>query len=317
MYFNCARCATTFPYGRELKFLRYGTGHLLEMQLSLSYQHDRLHPETHRTMGALELETHYDMAGRITQRRCTDNLRDRLVSERRYQWDRADQIIRRIYTDGAPSTPAEKYRQPLWGYDAAGRMTQNLRFQGQYLDRKTGLHYNTFRYYDPVGGCYTQLDPIGLLGRLNTYTYVVDPLGWVDPLGLAVDSLVKLEERGYNGVVKTPGGGVDYSNSNAFYNKKPGVNPIVKIEYSGDYEIDFERANYEADLNQKTTPSGYVWHHLDDYDVERNKGTMQLVEKPSHRGINHNGGVSQYIAATGKQYIHPGGFRSKRICSVL
>ena len=62
---------------------------------------------------------------------------------------------------------------------------QNLRFQGQYLDRETGLHYNTFRYYDPAGGCYTQMDPIGLLGGLNTYTYVVDPLGWVDPLGLS------------------------------------------------------------------------------------------------------------------------------------
>ena len=61
---------------------------------------------------------------------------------------------------------------------------QNLRFQGQYLDRETGLHYNTFRYYDPAGGCYTQMDPIGLLGGLNTYTYVIDPLGWVDPLGL-------------------------------------------------------------------------------------------------------------------------------------
>ena len=62
---------------------------------------------------------------------------------------------------------------------------QNLRFQGQYLDRETGLHYNTFRYYDPCGGRYTQMDPIGLLGGLNTYTYVVDPLGWVDPLGLS------------------------------------------------------------------------------------------------------------------------------------
>jgi len=82
-------------------------------------------------MGALELETHYDMAGRITHRRCTDNLRDRLVSERRYQWDRADQIIRRMYTDGAPSTPAEKYRQSLWGYDAAGRMTQSLQPEGE------------------------------------------------------------------------------------------------------------------------------------------------------------------------------------------
>jgi len=62
---------------------------------------------------------------------------------------------------------------------------QNLRFQGQYLGRETGLHYNTFRYYDPAGGCYTQMDPIGLAGGLNTYTYVDDPLGWVDPLGLA------------------------------------------------------------------------------------------------------------------------------------
>lgn len=27
-------------------------------------------------------------------------------------------------------------------------LQQNLRLQGQYLDRETGLHYNTFRYYD-------------------------------------------------------------------------------------------------------------------------------------------------------------------------
>ncbi|WP_192882311.1 RHS domain-containing protein, partial [Paracidovorax avenae] len=26
-------------------------------------------------------------------------------------------------------------------------LEQNLRLQGQYLDRETGLHYNTFRYY--------------------------------------------------------------------------------------------------------------------------------------------------------------------------
>ena len=62
-------------------------------------------------------------------------------------------------------------------------VAQNLRFQGQYLDRETGLHYNLFRYYDPATGRYTQPDPIGLAGGLNTYAYVGDPLVWVDPLG--------------------------------------------------------------------------------------------------------------------------------------
>ncbi|EOV0828149.1 RHS repeat-associated core domain-containing protein [Cronobacter sakazakii] len=32
---------------------------------------------------------------------------------------------------------------------------QNLRMQGQYLDRETGLHYNLFRYYDPDCGRFT------------------------------------------------------------------------------------------------------------------------------------------------------------------
>jgi RHS repeat-associated protein len=385
---------TAYPDGRELRFLRYGTGHLLEMQLAFggktqslaSYQRDRLHRETRRTLGGLELETQYDIAGRITQRHCIDNLRQRLVSERRYQWDQTDQIIRQVITDGTPSGPAEKYQQSLWGYDAAGRMTksiqpgdeesfwfdaadnrttenrqpvwdnllkrlegmhweydgfgrmterhdiqrgvvqrysyddehrirdvqiegdaeftraeyrydalgrrtskwvwrrniaepecikyawsgmqmvgeqsndrpdaavqyvyaessyellarvdshqqhadiywyhteinglpdrltnsrgdtiwqgafsawgrtrrestkaawnvaQNLRFQGQYLDRETGLHYNTLRYYDPFGGRYTQPDPIGLMGGLNLYSYVIEPLVWIDPLGLS------------------------------------------------------------------------------------------------------------------------------------
>ncbi|AMX04822.1 type IV secretion protein Rhs [Enterobacter asburiae] len=62
--------------------------------------------------------------------------------------------------------------------------SQNLRMQGQYLDRETGLHYNLFRYYDPDCGRFTQQDPIGLYGGLNLYSYAPNPLGWIDPLGL-------------------------------------------------------------------------------------------------------------------------------------
>ena len=61
---------------------------------------------------------------------------------------------------------------------------QNLRFQGQYLDRETGLHYNTFRFYDPDIGRFTQPDPIGLLGGINLYQYAPNSTGWIDPLGL-------------------------------------------------------------------------------------------------------------------------------------
>jgi RHS repeat-associated protein len=61
---------------------------------------------------------------------------------------------------------------------------QNLRMQGQYLDRETGLHYNLFRYYDPDCGRFTQQDPIGLAGGINLYQYAPNALGWVDPWGL-------------------------------------------------------------------------------------------------------------------------------------
>ncbi|AVF37585.1 RHS repeat-associated core domain-containing protein [Rahnella sikkimica] len=65
---------------------------------------------------------------------------------------------------------------------------QNLRMQGQYLDRETGLHYNLYRYYDPDNGRFTQQDPIGLLGGLNLNQYAPNALGWVDPWGLSCGS---------------------------------------------------------------------------------------------------------------------------------
>ncbi|MCC4607775.1 RHS domain-containing protein [Xanthomonas campestris pv. zinniae] len=60
---------------------------------------------------------------------------------------------------------------------------QNLRMQGQYLDRETGLHYNTFRYYEPEVGMFTTPDPIGLAGGMNLHQYAPNPMAWVDPWG--------------------------------------------------------------------------------------------------------------------------------------
>ncbi|MEX5630893.1 RHS repeat domain-containing protein, partial [Pseudomonas marginalis] len=70
-------------------------------------------------------------------------------------------------------------------HDQQAGSEQNLRFQGQYLDRETGLHYNTFRFFDPDIGRFTQPDPIGLAGGINLYVYAPNAFSWIDPWGLA------------------------------------------------------------------------------------------------------------------------------------
>ncbi|PHM49642.1 RHS repeat-associated core domain-containing protein [Xenorhabdus miraniensis] len=61
----------------------------------------------------------------------------------------------------------------------------HFRFLGQFADEESGLVYNRFRYYSPETGQYISPDPIGLMGGLNPYGYVHNPLSWVDPFGLA------------------------------------------------------------------------------------------------------------------------------------
>ena len=62
---------------------------------------------------------------------------------------------------------------------------QPIKFQGQSLDIETGLHYNRFRYYDSDVGMFISRDPIGLLGGNNVFQYAPNPVGWIDPYGLA------------------------------------------------------------------------------------------------------------------------------------
>ena len=59
-----------------------------------------------------------------------------------------------------------------------------LRFQGQWYDPESGLHYNRFRYYNPEIGRFISQDPLGLVGSKHLYTYAPNPIEWSDPLGL-------------------------------------------------------------------------------------------------------------------------------------
>ena len=98
---------------------------------------------------------------------------------------------------GTPIAAHNAKGEAVWTaeYEAWGRIRQEtvsddpkanvpFRFQGQYYDEESGLHYNRFRYYDPEIGRFVSQDPIGLDGGLNIYVYVKNPVQWVDPSGL-------------------------------------------------------------------------------------------------------------------------------------
>ena len=66
-----------------------------------------------------------------------------------------------------------------------GALTYNPRFPGQYKDAEATLSYNGFRDYNSLTGRYSESDPIGLDGGINTYGYVnANPMTNVDPFGL-------------------------------------------------------------------------------------------------------------------------------------
>jgi RHS repeat-associated protein len=71
-------------------------------------------------------------------------------------------------------------------------LTNPFRFQGQYFDEESGLHYNRYRYYDAHSGRFVSKDPIGLAGGINLHQYAPNPLEWVDPLGLQKNKVCPL-----------------------------------------------------------------------------------------------------------------------------
>ena len=102
---------------------------------------------------------------------------------------------------GTPIAAHNAKGEAVWTaeYEAWGRIRKEtvsdglkanipFRFQGQYYDEESGLHYNRFRYYDPEIGRFVSQDPIGLMGGINVYIYAPNPIEWVDPFGLASKS---------------------------------------------------------------------------------------------------------------------------------
>ena len=103
---------------------------------------------------------------------------------------------------GRPESVQSIYPGPIWSANnhafdrTVGRLDDGLDgffvgFPGQYHDRESGLWYNGNRYYDPSNGRYTQSDPIGLGGGINTYAYANgNPVSNIDPFGLYTEIIV-------------------------------------------------------------------------------------------------------------------------------
>ena len=104
-----------------------------------------------------------------------------------------------------------------YDYDAYGNELQRdlndenpFRYCGEYYDTETGFIYLRARYYDPMVGRFTSVDPIK--DGLNWYAYCAgNPVAFVDPTGESLEN-VNIEEQNseneavWKGVVVIGGG---------------------------------------------------------------------------------------------------------------
>ena len=196
---------------------------------------------------------------------------------------------------------------------------QPIRFQGQYADAETGLHYNRFRYYAPGEGRYLQTDPIGFAGGGNLSAYVQDPTSFVDPYGLACENGGKSRLPRSNGswdgevgesnwrstnpevTAVTGGDPVPFSNGRPDFSQwSKGEITFPKGELNGtnsDFSKVYQEVANQKGLANRTAGKDYLKqqgltpHHLDDT-------TIQLIPTDLHGNVPHIGAASDLRGAT-------------------
>ncbi|WP_244298034.1 RHS repeat domain-containing protein [Actinobacillus vicugnae] len=111
--------------------------------------------------------------------------------------ENGEQVVNYFHCDqiGIPREMTDSQGNIIWkgSYYARGQLKSNrehylahqpFRLQNQYFDQETGLHYNFFRYYNPILGRFINQDPIGLAGGENLYRFANNAQSKIDPLGL-------------------------------------------------------------------------------------------------------------------------------------
>ncbi|NUF09148.1 Rhs-family protein [Snodgrassella sp. ESL0324] len=177
----------------------------------------------------------------------------------------------------------------LWGkpvQETAHReIQQNLRYQGQYLDRETGLHYNTFRYYDPDTGRFTQPDPIGLLGGYNLYQYAPNAFMWIDPLGWYAGEGERelgkyhvFHQHTLDPSEYSLSDGEHFRRGNQSIYERLQQDPAFRREMQTKYPgvVEHVQPNSKGKF-RGDSPPGLTWHH------ENEEGVLSLVDYKDHK----------------------------------
>jgi len=108
-------------------------------------------------------------------------------------------------------------------------------------------------------------------------------------------------KKGYAGVGTTVNGGPTFAGTKHLYPAAQGQRNIVNIPLTGSYRKDFALANREGKFTD--TPRGYMWHHVDDFNPQTGRATLELINEEAHNAARpHVGSVGQYAKHHGVRY---------------
>ena len=260
----------------------------------------------------------------------TISCEERVANRFRYQGEQYDPITRQYYLRA-------RYYNPV-----IGRFIQEDTYYGDGLNLYEYCRNNTITYKDPTGHniCATQRDlyhkykeegmnPQEAYQKMRKDLGLDSKSGYKDSgVGNGKDPWRSYESgssslqdiankaaqeynakynpyeraisKGYTDVKKTANGGVSFQGSEYMYYHN-GQEARKVIQATGNRNNDFKMANQAMRLLE--TPDGYVWHHLDDYNVEKNTITMELVMDEAHNASKpHSGGCAQYDSVNGPTY---------------
>ncbi|MHC8407834.1 RHS repeat-associated core domain-containing protein [Pseudomonas sp. TMB3-21] len=209
---------------------------------------------------------------------------------------------------GTPQELTDYSGEIVWSaqYNAYGKLTdlvhgggeqlhQPLRFQGQYFDTESGLHYNRHRYYDPNVGRYLTPDPVNLAGGLNQYRYAPNPTGWVDPLGL----------NGNCPPPNKPGCGAPDDTTGAKVDEGEPPLPKPSAEELGKSEIhrlnDSQGMHMVGKHGPEVPDQAFKQRGIDGTDPITGKRPWKKKGNPSSRFINYTMMHKAYLLATTRE----------------